>query len=342
MRTVNQLLKISRSLFAFFCGAEVLGIIMAVAFLTFNIKKSQHRFIKMSSPRMNNVIVIGAILIYVSGILLGIDGNFVSPSTEVIVQCRFSTWIACIGFTLGFGGMFLKTWRVHKIFVNRTKKMVISDYQLFAMLALFIAIDLLVIVIREVIDPQWANQHFTGREEYDNSTDTKYVPYYIDCASSYRNEWLYVFYAYKGLMLAFGVFLAFETRNVTVPALNDSRYIGLSIYNVVFPCALGITVVSVIDNAPDVWYAVLSVLVVFCTSITLCFVFIPKILTVRADPLGQERPRFVSSLNHNPSASQAHPSQKDPFQSNAKTGAGPKHKTSSAPSDIQRANSSRL
>lgn len=114
-------------------------------------------------------------------------------------------------------------------------------------------------------------------QEYNNSTDTKYVPYYIDCASSYQNEWLYVFYAYKGLMLAFGVFLAFETRNVTVPALNDSRYIGLSIYNVVFPCALGITVVSVIDNVPDVWYVVLSILVVFCTSITLCFVFIPKV-----------------------------------------------------------------
>lgn len=259
------------------------------------------------------------------------------------VSCnQFSTWIACIGFTLGFGGMFLKTWRVHKIFVNRTKKMVISDYQLFAMLALFIAIDLLVIVIREVIDPQRAKQHFTGREEYDNSTDTKYVPYYIDCPSSYRNEWLYVFYAYKGLMLAFGVFLAFETRNVTVPALNDSRYISLSIYNVVFPCALGITVVSVIDNAPDVWYAVLSVLVVFCTSITLCFVFIPKISTVRADPLGQERPRFVSSLNRNPSASQDHPNQKDPFQSKAKTEAGLKHETSSAPSDGQQANSSRL
>ena len=114
-------------------------------------------------------------------------------------------------------------------------------------------------------------------QEYNNSTDTKYVKYYIDCTSAYRKEWLYVFYAYKGFMLAFGVFLAFETRNVTVPALNDSRYIGLSIYNVVFPCAIGITVVSVVDNAPNVWYVVLSVLVVFCTSITLCFVFIPKV-----------------------------------------------------------------
>ena len=41
-----------------------------------------------------------------------------------VVRLQFSTWVACFGFTLGFGGMFLKTWRVHKIFLNRTKKMV--------------------------------------------------------------------------------------------------------------------------------------------------------------------------------------------------------------------------
>ena len=36
----------------------------------------------MSSPRMNNIIVVGAILIYAAGILRGIDGNFVSPGVE--------------------------------------------------------------------------------------------------------------------------------------------------------------------------------------------------------------------------------------------------------------------
>lgn len=48
------------------------------------------RFIKMSSPRMNNIIVVGAILIYIAGILLGLDGNFVSPSAEAILRCRVS------------------------------------------------------------------------------------------------------------------------------------------------------------------------------------------------------------------------------------------------------------
>jgi len=80
-------------------------------------------------------------------------------------------------------------------------------------------------------------------------------------------------------MLAFGALMAWETRNVTFAALNDSRHIGISVYNVVFPCALGMTVVNVVDYHPDVTFAVLSVLVVFCTTITLCLVFFPKVIT---------------------------------------------------------------
>lgn len=89
--------------------------------------------------------------------------------------------------------------------------------------------------------------------------------------------WLGIVYAYKGILLVFGAFLAWETKNVKIQALNDSRHIGISVYNVFFPCALGMTVVNVVDNNPGVNYAVLSVLVVFCTTMTLCLVFIPKV-----------------------------------------------------------------
>ena len=44
MTTVNKQFKISLGLFGFFCAADVLGIIMAVAFLTFNINNSEHRY----------------------------------------------------------------------------------------------------------------------------------------------------------------------------------------------------------------------------------------------------------------------------------------------------------
>lgn len=42
-----------------------------------------------------------------------------------------------------------------------------------------------------------------------------------------------IIFAYKGLFLIFGLFLAYETRNVKIRELNDSRFVGMSIYNVV-------------------------------------------------------------------------------------------------------------
>lgn len=43
-----------------------------------------------------------------------------------------------------------------------------------------------------------------------------------------------------GLLLLFGAFLAFETRKVTVPALNDSKFIGNHDLLKSFKCTVGI------------------------------------------------------------------------------------------------------
>lgn len=108
--------------------------------------------------------------------------------------------------------------------------------------------------------------------------------------------WLGIVYAYKGILLVFGAFLAWETKNVKIQALNDSRHIGISVYNVFFPCALGMTVVNVVDNNPGVNYAVLSVLVVFCTTMTLCLVFIPKVRELTRSCLSNKWTGFYAGI----------------------------------------------
>ena len=50
------------------------------------------------------------------------------------------------------------------------------------------------------------------------------ISYYLDFAG--------ILYGMNGLLLIFGLFLAYETRNMTVRDLNDSRYVGMAIYNV--------------------------------------------------------------------------------------------------------------
>ena len=66
-------------------------------------------------------------------------------------------------------------------------------------------------------------------------------------------------------------------RNVNIPALNDSKYIGLSIYNVVIFSALGVPLSYLLADNSGYTYAIVGGLIIFCTTLTLCLLFLPKV-----------------------------------------------------------------
>lgn len=80
---------------------------------------------------------------------------------------------------------------------------------------------------------------------------------------------------------AFGCFLAWETRHVSIPALNDSKYIGMSVYNVVIMCVIGAALSFVLREQQDAAFVIISIFIMFCSTTTLCLVFVPKVRLVR-------------------------------------------------------------
>lgn len=84
-------------------------------------------------------------------------------------------------------------------------------------------------------------------------------------------------YGYKGLVLVFGLFLAYETRSVKVRQINDSRYVGMSIYNVVVLCLITAPVTLVIASQQDAAFAFVSLAIVFCCFLSMALIFIPKV-----------------------------------------------------------------
>ena len=98
------------------------------------------------------------------------------------------------------------------------------------------------------------------------------------CTSENLPLWLALIYVYKGIMLLYGVFLAYETRNVVYPHLNDSRVIGICVYNVVVLSMIG-AFLSVIleDKQFKELYASLSLCIIFPASATISLIFIPKV-----------------------------------------------------------------
>lgn len=57
-------------------------------------------------------------------------------------------------------------------------------------------------------------------------SDYLYLNVQLTCSSKYINIWQAIILVMKGVLLLFGAFLAWQTRGVTIPALNDSKYIG--------------------------------------------------------------------------------------------------------------------
>jgi gamma-aminobutyric acid type B receptor len=78
-------------------------------------------------------------------------------------------------------------------------------------------------------------------------------------------------------MQVVGCFLAWETRNVSIAALNDSKYIGMSVYNVVITCAAGVPVTLLVGDRPVASFLIIAMFVIFSTTTTLCLVFGPKV-----------------------------------------------------------------
>lgn len=70
--------RVNKTVYAILATLAVCGIIMATVFLAFNIKFRNQRYIKMSSPQLNNLIIIGCILTYTSVIFLGLDSGLSS------------------------------------------------------------------------------------------------------------------------------------------------------------------------------------------------------------------------------------------------------------------------
>lgn len=111
-------------------------------------------------------------------------------------------------------------------------------------------------------------------EDHDNDLMT--TLYIYQCKSKHYLTWVLSFCGMKGVFLIFGVFLAWETRNVHYLALNDSKNIGLAVYNIFMFSCLALVIEFVVTYLPLATLVGRSITLVGTTS-TICFLFVPKV-----------------------------------------------------------------
>ncbi|CAD6998932.1 unnamed protein product [Ceratitis capitata] len=272
---------IATSAFYTVATLSVVGIVLAIAFLAFTLHFRKMKAIKLSSPKLSNISAVGCVCVYVAVILLGLDySTLPTPETSYSNVCTARVYLLCAGFSLAFGSMFAKTYRVHRIFTRTGsvfKDKMLQDAQLIMLVCILLVVDALLVTLWVFVDPMERHLHNLTLEISSIDRSVVYQPQVEVCRSQHTQGWLGALYAYKGLLLVVGVYMAWETRHVTIPALNDSQYIGVSVYLVVITSAIVVVLANLISERVTLSFITITTLILASTTATLCLSFIPKL-----------------------------------------------------------------
>ncbi|XP_039401559.1 probable G-protein coupled receptor 156 isoform X4 [Mauremys reevesii] len=174
------------------------GVLLALFFLVFTIHFRKNRIVKMSSPNLNIVTLLGSGLTYASAYLFGIPEQslFSGASMEMLIQVRLS--LLCVGSSLVFGPILGKSWRLYKVFTQRgpEKRVIIKDLQLLVMVVVLVLADAMLLTTWIFSDPVQCFRSFSASlrlrqwkafEEEQNQTISHMAKYFSSPSKSFHS-----------------------------------------------------------------------------------------------------------------------------------------------------------
>ncbi|XP_072035456.1 gamma-aminobutyric acid type B receptor subunit 2-like [Amphiura filiformis] len=263
------------------CTFTSLGIFMGIIFLLINTSRRKEKAIKITSPTLNNFIAIGCILLYSSVYVWSVEHSDLADMA-IATLCYIQYICVVMGFNLCMGALFMKTYRVHTIFRATFKaiKVDLHDNDLICWIVAIIALDAVIISLWLALDKLYVVE-FGLTPQFD-SEDPDQEIYNIQvirkCKSGYQPAFFSALAVTKLIMLTFGVFLAWKTRNVTIAALNDSKYIAASVYTIAVVVTLLLPSLVMTANDVDTQFLCYASAIIIVITTVLLLVFLPKMV----------------------------------------------------------------
>uniref|UniRef100_A0A915BDY5 G-protein coupled receptors family 3 profile domain-containing protein n=1 Tax=Parascaris univalens TaxID=6257 RepID=A0A915BDY5_PARUN len=232
--------------------------------------------------------------------------GFTFPKHSFTLLCHSRISILMVGFTFAYGSMFAKVWVVYRMGASENQEVAsqqttdesIPACKFYLVIAAFFVVDFFIISIWVFFDPLQREEKRFPLQEPPAGTeeDVMLLPILELCQSMHQEVWIGLIMGYKCLLLVFGLLLAYESRNLKLRFVNDSRFVGLAIYNVaILSLVTGPVVTLLIRSQADANFAFVSVTVLLCTYISLGLVFLPKILHIYRVPESSDENSMVGS-----------------------------------------------
>ncbi|KAM4905075.1 putative G-protein coupled receptor 156 [Sylvia borin] len=255
------------------------GVLLALFFLIFTVRFRKNRIVKMSSPNLNIVTLLGSGLTYTSAYLFGIQEQSLpsGDSMEKLIQVRLC--LLCVGTSLVFGPVLGKSWRLYKVFTQRVpdKRVIIKDLQLLAMVAALVLADSVLLLTWVFSDPVQCFRSLSVSLRATEKGMTCSMSRVQSCASLYSDLWLVLILGFKSILLLYGTYLAGLTDNISSSPVNQSLTLIVGV-NLVF---LAAGTICLVHRFFRTWHNLLfgftSGGIFVCTTTINCFIFVPQL-----------------------------------------------------------------
>jgi hypothetical protein len=246
---------------AFLIINSLLALIVFVSMALYFIHRSEKLY-KPQSPVFMQVIAVAMLLALCAPFL------FANKPTDGICAARL--WLLSIGFTLSYGVLFAKSWRINAIFLNKNlKRLVISDLDLFYRLLALLIVDVILL------------SYFTANMPapalaVSEPLSVVYMKCELTSPDGAFPVALVVLVLVKMCALFYGMYLAYQNRNVA-QLFNESKHVAFCIYVFFVLLVFVIPTATSQQSNPVIFFVIIAMA---CIIVVLSFwvsLFMPRI-----------------------------------------------------------------
>ena len=245
-----------------------------------------NKVIKVAQPMFCASFVVAAALLSISSVV------YVGENTELL--CMLRPWLFNVFFDIMFGSLFLKTFRVYKIFGNKSlTKVKVSSFDVVKTYGGFLLIDVAILGMGVANDGMTPTERLVEEAGFWSYTTVECGP----AETSQDFDWVLLTTFFKLLMVGGGAYLSFVTRKVP-DKFAESKWIAVSVYQVAILGAVGLAV-QLQNPAPSSMVLVQSICVPLACVATCCCIFGPKVQMIANPDLFDNNLRTSTSTgNH--------------------------------------------
>ena len=246
----------------------------AWAFIGWNLCYAKTRIVKAAQPIFLVLLAIGVLLMGAAIIPLSIDDQKYSLQANDIA-CNATPWLFSVGFTIAFSALFSKLYRIRVIVQSSQQfsRVTVTARDVMIPFLVLLALNLIVLICWAILDPL----HYERKDNQGTDPWQRVISAYGSCYSSTDSQlYLGLLTAINLCALAFANIQAYRARHIRTE-FSESKYIGYSLVIMTEAVLIGVPIILLLQDRPQVRYVVRVMLIFVIGMSTLCCIFLPKV-----------------------------------------------------------------